>query len=172
MIDFKKLSLKDCLDLAILVEEEARERYESFAEQIGGRYKGDAGDFFIAMAANEGKHEEELRKRRKELFQDAPTTVDGSMIWDVEAPDAGKPRAYMSPRQAMLLALDAEKKAYHFFDDALKHIQNDEVRALYLELRQEEVSHQQMLQNQLDLLPADGGGPDLSEDDVDEPPQL
>jgi len=33
-IDFASLSLKDALDLAVLVEEEARERYEEFADQM------------------------------------------------------------------------------------------------------------------------------------------
>ena len=31
-LDFQKLSLKDALDLAILIEEEAGERYLEFAE--------------------------------------------------------------------------------------------------------------------------------------------
>ena len=33
-IDFAALSLKDALDLAVLIEEEAKERYEDLAEQM------------------------------------------------------------------------------------------------------------------------------------------
>ena len=33
-IDFRKLSLKDALDLAILVEDEAMERYNEFTDQM------------------------------------------------------------------------------------------------------------------------------------------
>src|ERR1035437_3934037 len=112
MIDFKNLDLRDSLDLAILIEEEARERYEEFASQMGSRYKGDAGDFFKEMAANEAKHGKALSERRKKLFKDAPRRVKPIAIWDIEAPESGKPRPFMSPRQAMELALSAETKAY------------------------------------------------------------
>ena len=50
-LDLSKLSLMDALDLAILIEEEARQRYEMFASLIGrsgSRY--DAGSFFASMA--------------------------------------------------------------------------------------------------------------------------
>ena len=50
-LDLSKLSLMDALDLAILIEEEARQRYEMFASQIGrsgSRY--DAGSFFASSS--------------------------------------------------------------------------------------------------------------------------
>jgi hypothetical protein len=46
-LDLSKLSLMDALDFATLIEEEARQRYEMFASQLGrtgGRYN--AGSFF------------------------------------------------------------------------------------------------------------------------------
>ena len=170
-IDFKTLDLRDSLDLAILIEEEACERYKEFAEQIGSRYRGDAGDFFKEMALNEEKHGRQLSDRRNKLFKDAPRRVNPIVIWDIEAPAAGKPRPYMSPRQAMELALSAETKAYRFFDDALPYIVNAEVRALFTELRNEEGEHRKALEKQIALLPP-GDGPDLSDDDLDEPSAL
>lgn len=41
-LDFSTLDLMDALDLAILIEVEARERYEFFAGQIGRRSAVDA----------------------------------------------------------------------------------------------------------------------------------
>jgi len=38
-IEYAKLNLQDALDLAILIEEEACERYKEFAEHIGNRYE-------------------------------------------------------------------------------------------------------------------------------------
>ena len=35
-LEFKKLSLQDALDLAILIEEEAKDRYEEFTRIVGG----------------------------------------------------------------------------------------------------------------------------------------
>ena len=75
-LDLSKLSLMDALDLAILIEEEAHQRYKSFAAQIG-RTGGvnDAGAFFESMAENEAKHGQELEARRTELFGDAPSRL-------------------------------------------------------------------------------------------------
>lgn len=170
-IDFKTLNLQDALDLAILIEEEARERYLEFAAGVGSRYDGDAGDFFKKMAENEAKHAREISEKRKKLFKDAPRRVEPLLIWDVEAPESGKARTYMSARQAMTLALEAETKAWGFFDEALKQVQNAEVKALFTELRGEEKQHQEAVKAQLAKLPK-SDGPDLEEDDIDEPPAL
>ena len=77
-LDLTKLSLMDALDLAILIEEEARQRYELFASLIGrsgGRY--DAGSFFASMAENEAKHGTELLERRMKLFGKKPMKQSG-----------------------------------------------------------------------------------------------
>ena len=39
-LDLSKLSLMDALDFAILIEEEARQRYEMFASQLSGTDAG------------------------------------------------------------------------------------------------------------------------------------
>jgi rubrerythrin len=169
-VEFEKLNLKDALDLAILIEEEAFERYNIFAEQLGHRYKGDASDFFVQMAGNEAKHVAQLRARRISLFGEAPTQMKSEMIWDVEAPGEGRVRNYMSPRQAVELALAGEVKAYQFFDSALKNVLDKQVKDLFIELRKEELGHQEMLKKLLSQLPTTSGA-DLTDEDVDEPSQ-
>lgn len=152
-IDFTALSLQDALDLAILVEEEAQERYVEFAEQMEQHHTPEAGQFFRTMARNEEKHGQELRERREKLFSDAPRRVSRSMLWDVEAPDYDETRAFMSARQAMGVALRAETKAHEFFVKALPQIENAEVRLLFEELRDEEVLHQTLVREALRNLP-------------------
>ena len=49
-LDLTKLSLMDALDLAILIEMEAYERYKMFASQLGHTGGYDAGAFFASMA--------------------------------------------------------------------------------------------------------------------------
>jgi rubrerythrin len=66
-------------------------------------------------------------------------------IYDVEAPEMGAPRRGMSVVQAFELGLEAEKKAYDFYDMALPGITNEEVRDLFTELRDEETEHVEML---------------------------
>jgi rubrerythrin len=165
-IDFATLDLQDGLDLAILIEEEARERYQEFQKLVGGRYKGDASDVFKNMAESEAKHHAQLLARRTQLFKGAARRVDRSWFEDVEAPDRGKPRVFMGPRQALEVALESEQKAHDFFAGALPHVKNLEVQALFQELRDEELQHQRYIKKALNGLPP---GPDVEEGAADEP---
>jgi erythrin-vacuolar iron transport family protein len=165
-IDFRTLSLQDALDLAILIEEEAQRRYEDFTEQVGGRYQGDAADMFRIMASAEAKHGAQLAARRRALFQDAPQRLSLEQLDDVEAPGRGQPRVFMSARQAMEVALDSEEKAWEFFDQALKHVKDGDVRKLFEELRDEEAQHQKFVKDRLGRL---APGPDVEDDEADEP---
>ena len=62
-IDFATLTLKDALDLAIRIEEEAYERYGELADQMDLHDTPDAAHFFRFMMANEEKHRAELTER-------------------------------------------------------------------------------------------------------------
>jgi len=166
-IDFSKLSLKDALDLAILIEEEAQDRYREFVDQMEIHHTPEAAHFFRTMATNEARHRHELTERRQALFQDQPSQVDRSMLWDVEAPDYDKTRAFMSVRQCMAVALECEIKAHDFFQEALEHIENPAVQKLFKELREEEVLHQTLVRKEMKALPQT---PDVDPDDyADEP---
>jgi hypothetical protein len=91
----------DALDLAILIEEEAHQRYKMFAAQVGGGGSSyDAASFFASMAENEAKHGNELLARRIEMFGKVPMNVKLVDLYDVEAPDTGAPRRGMSTIQA------------------------------------------------------------------------
>jgi rubrerythrin len=166
-IDYASLSLQDALDLAVLVEEEAQERYLEFVDQMERHHTPEAARFFATMARNEQKHGDELRTRRRRLFGDAPSRVTRAMLWDVEAPDYDQPRAFMTARQAMNVALASETKAHEFFVLAIPHIGDPEVKGLFQELRDEEVLHQSMVREAMRGLPA-GEGPDEG-DYEDEP---
>ncbi len=168
-IDFAKLDLRDALDLAILIEEEAAERYSEFAKIVGGRYEGDASDAFKEMAGYETKHRDTLLERRKKLFKRAARRVSMEMLNDVEAPDRGKPRVFMSPRDAFEVALESEEKAYDFFADALEHVKDRQVRKLFQSLMEEEAQHQALLKRKIRRLPK---GPDIEESEADEPPPM
>jgi len=165
-LDFSKLDLRDALDLAILMEEEARQRYLEFSKLVGGRYTGDASDIFTLMASYEEKHGSQLTSRRRSLFQDAPRRVTMDMLDDAEAPDRGQPRVFMSARDAVEVALRSEEKAWTFFDEALRQVKDPTVRALFTELRGEEAEHKKLLSERLRKLPA---GPDLTEAEADAP---
>ena len=170
-LDLSKLSLMDALDLAILIEEEARQRYELFSTQVGQGWSGnDAGTFFASMAENEAKHGTELLERRMARFGKVPMKVKLDDLYDVEAPDVGAPRRGMSILQAYELGLAAEQKAYDFYDMALPGITDPEVRELFTELRDEETEHVEMLREQMAKLPANASVE--TENDPDDAPYL
>lgn len=155
MLDLSKLDLQDALDLAILVEDEAKERYDELAAQMETHHTADAAEFFHFMSKNEAKHGEELTARRKELFGDAPRRVDRSMVWEIEAPEYENVHAFMTLREALTVAMAAEVKAHWFFTDALKLPMADPVRKLFLELQEEEVHHQELVGREIAKLPPD-----------------
>lgn len=166
-IDFARLSLQDALDFAILIEGEAAERYEELADQMDKHHTPDAAKFFRQMIGYEKKHGEDLAKRRSELFASAPSHVDSSMLWEIEAPEYDKVRAFMTARQALLVALESEQKAYAFFVDAIPHVRDAQAHALFEELRDEEIIHQTLVQKELSALPLE---PQLDAGDfADEP---
>jgi rubrerythrin len=144
----------DALDLAILIEEEARQRYEMFASQFGRSGRYDAGSFFASMAENEAKHGNEILARRMELFGKTPMKLKLHDLYDVEAPEMGAPHRGMSTVQAFEVGLAAEQKAYDFYDMALPGITDSEVKTLFTELRDEEAEHVEMLRKEMAKLPS------------------
>ncbi len=166
-VDFAKLTLRDALDLATLVEEEAKERYGEFADQMDLHHNPDAARFFRFMLIVEGKHEDMLAERRKQLFGDEPRTVRREMIFDIEAPEYDDVRATMSPRNALEVSLRAERKAFDFFDAALGGVKDPTVRKLFEELRDQEREHEALVQKEIAKLPPDAA---LTAEDVDDEP--
>ncbi len=156
-IDFSKLSLRDTLDLAISIEEEAKERYDNFAEQMDAHRTPDVANFFRFMADNEIKHAEKLAAQRKGLFGDEPNSADTSMLYDIEAPDFDGARAFMSMRAALDVAMESEVKAYEFYDEALAEVSDRKVNELFVELRDEEALHQELIKKIIAKLPEDDG---------------
>jgi len=152
LIDFATLSMQDALDLATLIVDEARERYEEFSLQMTAHDTLAAAGFFLFMAKNEAKHGEVLRERRLKLFGDTPARVSRAQLFGVEAPDYDDARAFMTARQALEVALRAEQRAFTFFDEALRAV-HGEVRALFQELRDEELEHIDLVRRELAQLP-------------------
>jgi len=144
-LDFSKLTLMDALDLASLIELEAKRRYTEFAESLGSRGGNDAGAVFRSMAVNESKHCDEIAERRVALFGNTPAKVSLDDLYDVEAPEVGEVRWNMSAFKAYRLALYSEQKAFAFYDEALEHVAQPDVKALFEELREEEAEHVNML---------------------------
>jgi len=156
-IDFSALTLRDTLDLAIAIEEEAKERYDEFAEQLEAHRTAEVAKFFRFMSENEVKHAEVLAAQRTDLFGNEPSTADASMLYDIEAPEYDGARAFMSIEDALNVALAAEVKAYDFYHQALPSVDDDAIKELFTRLRDEEVRHQEMIKEIIAKVPEGDG---------------
>ncbi len=166
-LDLTQIDLRDALDLASLIEDEAKERYDELAHQMELHHDAEVARFFQFMAKNEARHGEELAERRGRLYPNLPRRVDRSMLWDIEAPGYETVRAFMTLKEALEVALAAEVKAHGFFCDALKSLPDGEVKKLFEELKEEEVHHQNLIKLEMAKL-----GPEekfTTEDFADEP---
>ena len=131
---------------------------------------GAGASVFASMAENEAKHGQELETRRKALFGTVPMRITLDDLFDVEAPGMDAPRSTMSALQAFEVALSSEQKAFAFYDEAIPHVANPEIRALFTELRDEETEHVRMVREAIAKLPP-SAAVELEEDD-DELPML
>jgi erythrin-vacuolar iron transport family protein len=154
-IDFAQLTLRAGLDLAIAIEEEARDRYRDFAEQLTLHHTIEAANFFSRMARVEEIHRARLAERRQSLFPGEVPSPMPARVFDVEAPEFDEVRVFMSVERALQTALAAEEKAYEFFARAIPEIEHSEVRALFTELRDEEVEHQALVKQEMARISAE-----------------
>ncbi len=147
--DFARLTLREGLDLAIAIEEEARDRYREFAEQLALHHTPEAASFFERMARVEEIHRSRLAERRQALFAKELQSPMPANVFDVEAPEFDQVRVFMSVEQALKTALAAEEKAYDFFARSIPQLEDTAVRALFAELRDEEVEHQALVKQEI-----------------------
>ena len=154
-LDFEKLSLQDALDIAIIIEEEARDRYQELAEQLEQHRTPGAAKFFRDMMTNETKHAADLQKHRANAFGKAPSKVDRSVVPEVETTDYDEARAFMTPHQALRIAYANETRAHGFYRDALSTVRDAKVQSLFNGLMREEAEHQAMVKAALKKLPAE-----------------
>ncbi len=152
-IDFESLSLIDAIDLAVLIEQEAKDRYTELADQMELHHNFEAGRFFRRMLEVEATHEAVLTKRRLSMFGAAPRAVRREMIFDIEAPDYDEARHDMTAREALEAALRSEEKAMQFFDAALARVRDASVRQLFESLREEEREHGERVKREIAKLP-------------------
>ncbi|MBS1150864.1 MAG: Rubrerythrin [Myxococcaceae bacterium] len=167
-IDYDRLTLKDAFDLAILVEEEARDRYEELAAQLTLHHTPAAAGFFTKMTGIEEKHRQQLQVEREKKFGSEPRSIQVELLYDIEAPGYDEVRAFMSLGDALRTALASEVKAHAFFTEAVRNVKDPDAKALFSELCEEELEHQALVKAELAKLdPTPNGNPnDYSDDPV------
>jgi rubrerythrin len=144
------LDARAALDLAIMIEEDAALRYEALARLLGDD-GGGAGAVFRELATDERRHRAELVARRDALPAGHPPRIEVSVLdapaaEHPEADDAAPPR---TARDALAVALAAERRAEAFYREALPRLADGDARALFEALAAEEAEHVAVLERRL-----------------------
>ena len=159
-IDFANLTLKDALDLAIRVEEEAYERYSELADQMELHNNLEAAALFRKMAGYERAHAKEIEARI------GATSLPPLAPWQYQWVDSESPEAapfesahyLMTARHALEVALANEKRAREFFERAAQAATDPEIRRLASEFAEEERQHVRYVEEALASTPVPAAG--------------
>lgn len=147
--DFSRLDAQDVLDLAIFVEEEAEDNYETLVSWMENRGNREVADFFRKMARLEALHGKQIREQREKMFGDAAPRHTRNIAWEVETPDFESMGDEITLSDAFLFALGAETRAFDYYSGALEYTNDPEVTALLEGLRDAEREHQRLLEREM-----------------------
>jgi rubrerythrin len=138
---------------ALVMEREAAQRYNEFADAMETHNNREVAQMFRTMAGYEAKHAQAIMAEMK--WVEAPSVPTGA--WpSMEPPEsvpADEVHYLMHPWHALQLALAAEQRAQAFFGELARAATNDSVRRAALELQAEEAEHVALVQAWLAKVP-------------------
>lgn len=138
---------------AIAIETEAAERYSDLGDAMAEQGQHSVAVLFFMLSSFEARHLRELTRRTAGRVL---PKVKADYSWrEGEAPetvnfDAGV--GQITPQRALLMALDAEKRAKAFFEHAARVTKDPTTRALAREMAEEEAEHMILVQRALQRL--------------------
>jgi len=155
---------------AYQMELEAQERYVYLADQMDLHNNVDLARLFRELARVEGIHANDILEQMQgmQVPQLGPLDYKWSGSESPEAIDMGDMHYLMTPRQALLLALDAERNAFEFFDNLLNSTDNQEIKHFAAEFAEEEREHVELVLRELKKHPESA---ERKREDMDPPSQ-
>ena len=140
---------------AIAIEREAAERYAELAERMRDESNEDLAGLFAGMAALEAGHLAALKHRGAGFALPALAPRDYKWLGDAAPENSARELVFrlLTPRGALLMALDAEHRAQAFFEHVLLTAHDPELRALAREMAAEEQDHVLLIERMLERTP-------------------
>src|SRR5512134_3735751 len=140
---------------ALAIEREAAERYAELALRMDDLGNDDVAQLFRRLAVFEAEHLDTLERRTSGV--DVPRIGPGEYAWL----DAGAPETVarelvfrlLTPRHALGIALEAERRAQQFFAEVKATATDPALRALAQEMALEETGHIAMVEQALERTP-------------------
>jgi rubrerythrin len=140
---------------AIAIEREAAERYSELAERMDDEGREELARVFGELAQMEAEHVETLERRSAGLS--LPAIAADRYHWlENAAPETARHDLVfrlMTPRQALAIALAAERRAQAFFEEVCWRAADPALRALAREMLAEEQSHVELVTRMLEATP-------------------
>ena len=140
---------------AIAIEREAAERYAELAQRMADRGDDAVADVFSMLAREEAEHLDALERRTDGVA--LPPIEEGGYHWlDAAAPETAAHEwlfRLITPRQALLIALEAERRAEAFFEGAMLNAHDPALRALAREMALEETEHVRIVEQLIESTP-------------------
>ena len=140
---------------AIAIEREATERYGELASRMKELGNPAVAELFGKLGAMEAEHLQTL-ERRTDGVPIPPLRLDQYRWLDAGAPEtAARELVYrlMTPRAALQIALEAEKRAQAFFEYVYGAAADPALHALAKEMALEEKEHVAMVERLLESTP-------------------
>ncbi len=148
----REFSLSELLVHALAMEYEAMQSYKELAELMQQSGNPEVAKLFAKMSDIEAKHAASIDEQLSGFY--LPNLTPWEYRWsELEAPEninRAHLHPHMTPRQALSLALDNEKRAYEFFADIQNNCSNERVRELAADLAVEEKQHVAWVEQWLD----------------------
>ena len=148
------VALHSALELyahALAIEREATARYREFAAQMADRDQEALASLFLRLAALEQEHARQLEART--VGMTLPVIPDAAYRWlDAGAPETAAHEwifRLLTPYDALRIALAGENRACRFFERMAAESDDDDLRALALEMAAEEREHAALLERAL-----------------------
>lgn len=140
---------------AIAIEREAAERYSELAERMDDEGREDLARFFAELAKMEAEHLETLERRTAGLA--LPAIAPGEHLWLQDGAPEAAPHdlvfRLMTPRQALAIALAAERRAQAFFEGICWSAADPALRTLAHEMAAEEREHVALIARMFEAMP-------------------
>ena len=161
-------SVVELLAHAYQMELEAQDRYNYLAQQMDAHNNVELVRLFNKLAEVEGIHAQDILKQLRQMNVTQLAPVEERWTGD-EPPESismDEVSYLMTPRQALQLALAAERRAHEFFDQLEATTCDTEVKKFAAEFAEEEREHVELVLAELAKYPESEEAPG---DDMDPP---
>ena len=144
----------DFMVQAYAMENDARDRYTEFAEQMEVHNNRDIAQMFRKLARIEGLHAEKILKEMG--WTKPPSNAEAWMWHHSEAPESAPPgelHYLMQPGHALQLALECEQRAASFFTGITRSTAPADVKRIAREMAAEEREHIRLIREWMEKVP-------------------